>query len=413
MPRLRNPNDTCRQLMDLPFILRALGDVPERPAAVVDLDAVDANVDEVLRRLGDSGRSLRVATKSVRHVGVLRRILDAGGTTFRGLMCYAADEAAWLAGQGFDDLFVAYPTLRPAALDRCAAAAASGATIALAVDCREHVEALGRAAGAHGTALGAVIDVDVSWRPGGGAHIGVRRSPVRDAGSALALAQVISATPGVRLDGVMGYEAHVAGIADRSPFTRASNAARRAMKRVAVPVAARLRGDVVGALRDAGFALRLVNGGGSGSVVSTAADPAVTEVTAGSAFLAPHLFDHYDQLTLRPAAFVALEVTRVSDAGYVTCGGGGYVASGPPGRDRLPLPVWPCGLGYVPAEGAGEVQTPFRVPAGTAVRPGDDVLVRHAKAGELAERFATFHLLRRGKVVASEPTYRGAGVAFG
>lgn len=399
--------------MELYPILRALGDVPERPAAVVDLDAVEANVAEVVRRLGDSGRSLRVATKSVRHVGLLRRIMDAGGAAFRGLMCYSAGEAAWLAGQGFDDLFVAYPTLRPAALDACASSAAGGATIALAVDCREHVEALGRAASAHGAVLGAVIDVDVSWRPGLGAHIGVRRSPVRDAATAVALAEVIGATPGVRLDGVMGYEAHIAGVADRSPFTRSSNAARRAMKRAAAPAAARIRGDVVQALQGAGYALRLVNGGGSGSLVSTAADPVVTEVTAGSAFLAPHLFDHYDRLSLRPAAFIALEVTRSSDEGYATCGGGGYVASGPPSLDRLPMPVWPPGLAYVAMEGAGEVQTPFKVPAGTTLRAGDDVLVRHAKAGELAERFAMFHLVRGGEVVAREPTYRGQGVAFG
>ena len=78
----------------------------------------------------------------------------------------------------------------------------------------------------------------------------------------------------------------------------------------------------------------------------------------------------------------------------------------------MPRPVMPAGLALLAWEGAGEVQTPLRVPVGIALEPGDPVVFRHAKAGELAERFATYHLVREGRVVESVPTYRGEGGCF-
>ena len=82
----------------------------------------------------------------------------------------------------------------------------------------------------------------------------------------------------------------------------------------------------------------LFNGGGTGSVAWSAEDPALTEVAAGSGFLDSHLFDGFRGLALEPAAFFALQVTRRPAPGLVTCQGGGFVASGAAGPDRLPLP---------------------------------------------------------------------------
>jgi D-serine deaminase-like pyridoxal phosphate-dependent protein len=141
-------------------------------------------------------------------------------------------------------------------------------------------------------------------------------------------------------------------------------------------------------------------------------EPWVTEVTAGSGFVCPHLFDYYEGNLLEPAAFFALEVCRIPEPGVVTCLGGGYIASGEPGWDRLPLPHRPEGLRYVSMEGAGEVQTPLRAPAGTGLAVGDPVIFRHAKAGELAERFSEYLLLDGDSIAARVPTYRGRGWCF-
>jgi D-serine deaminase-like pyridoxal phosphate-dependent protein len=63
-------------------------------------------------------------------------------------------------------------------------------------------------------------------------------------------------------------------------------------------------------------------------------------------------------------------------------------------------------------EGAGEVQTPLKGRAADALAIGDRVWMRHAKAGELAERVNTIHLVRGGELVDEVPTYRGEGHAF-
>jgi D-serine deaminase-like pyridoxal phosphate-dependent protein len=92
--------------------------------------------------------------------------------------------------------------------------------------------------------------------------------------------------------------------------------------------------------------------------------------------------------------------------------GGGYPASGPAGRDRLPRPVVPPGLRLDRQEGTGEVQTPLLGPAAAALRIGERVWMRHAKAGELCERFDVLHLVRGDRRVATVPTYRGEGRTF-
>nr|MBA2321982.1 amino acid deaminase/aldolase [Deltaproteobacteria bacterium] len=158
----------------------------------------------------------------------------------------------------------------------------------------------------------------------------------------------------------------------------------------------------------------VVNGGGTGSLRSTAADPTVTEITAGSGLYAPHLFDRYHDLPLRPAAMFALPVVRRSDPGFVTCLGGGWLASGPLGPDRVPVVHLPKGVASVGLEGWGEVQTPFRVgPGAPALQLGDPVIARHAKAGELLEHFAEVLLLRGDRLAGRALTSRGRKSRFG
>lgn len=377
------------------------------PAALVDLDAVEHNARLLLDRLARDV-TLRVATKSVRHTGLLRQLMELGGDRFRGLMCYSAREAAWLADQGWDDLLVAYPFARPDEAALLARLAAEGRTVRAMVDHPDQVALLDQAARAASTVVPVCLDVDVSWRPGPGIHLGVRRSPVRSVEDALRVAGSVG--PGTRLDAVMAYEAQVAGLHDSQPPWE--RPVIRVLKRRSRALAARRRREVVEALRRAGHPISLVNGGGTGSIASTSHDGSVTEVTAGSGFLCPHLFDGYVDLPLRPAAFFALPVVRSSDPGFVTCLGGGYVASGQAGADRLPVVHLPQGLRPVELEGWGEVQTPLRVTAGRAPDLGDPVICRHAKAGELAERFDRYLLFRDDQIVAREPTYRGEGQCF-
>jgi D-serine deaminase-like pyridoxal phosphate-dependent protein len=378
----------------------------EPPFAVVDLDAFDRNAADLLRRAG--GKPVRLASKSVRCRALIERALEAG---LRGILAFTLPEALWLASAGHEDVVVAYPTADRAALRDLAAGPCE--RVAVMADSSEHLDLAAAAVrDAGGGPIRVCLDVDAGWWPlGGRIHIGARRSPVRSPGQAAALAREVLARDELRLDGLMSYEAHIAGLGDRPPGRPLVGAAIRAMQRASARELAKRRAEVVEAV-SAVAPLRFVNGGGTGSVERTAAEPAVTEVAAGSGLYGPTLFDAYTSFSPRPAALFALAVVRRPDASTATALGGGYPASGAPGADRLPSPYLPAGLRLDRQEGAGEVQTPLRGPAAASLRVGDRVWMRHAKAGELCERFNELHLVSGEEVVATVPTYRGEGRAF-
>jgi D-serine deaminase-like pyridoxal phosphate-dependent protein len=209
----------------------------------------------------------------------------------------------------------------------------------------------------------------------------------------------------------MSYEAQIAGLGDAPPGRPVRGAIIRAIQARSAPELVERRGAAVAQVR-AHADLEFVNGGGTGSVAGTAADPAVTEVTAGSGLYGPTLFDGYRAWQPQPAAFFALSVVRKPTPRAATVLGGGWVASGEAHPSRLPMPWLPEGLRLIPSEGAGEVQTPLVGPAAAALSVGDRVWFRHAKAGELCEHVEALHLVTGDAVSETVPTYRGEGKAF-
>jgi D-serine deaminase-like pyridoxal phosphate-dependent protein len=381
------------------------------PAALVDLEAFERNVDRLFSTA--RGKRIRVATKSIRCPSLVKRIAERAGDRWSGLMTYAAAEMAWLAKQGYRDLLLAYPTVQPEDTALLAEANVGGAKAAVVIDSAEHLPPLAAAAARAGTTIPVVIDVDLSYRPlGGTIHLGVRRSPLRGVEEVVELAARAASTAHLAFHGVMGYEAQIAGVTDAGPFAAWQNPAKRAIKRLSRPRVAELRAAIARALAARGLAPALFNGGGTGSLSWSIEEEALTEVTVGSGFLDSQLFDYYRDLALDPAAWFALQVVRKPGPGLVTCHGGGYVASGQPGEDRLPRPALPEGLSLLPLEGAGEVQTPLQVDGEVEPALGDPVLFRHAKAGELAEHFNEYLLVRGEEVEERAPTYRGLGHCF-
>ena len=378
------------------------------PFAWLDLDALDENIRAIIGRA--ESKHIRVASKSVRSVAVLRRIL-AASPVFRGLMCFTAREAAWLAGQGFDDLLIGYPAWHADDLAIVAQATANGAHITLMVDSVAHVEQAEAVARRHQVRLPLCLEVDMTLAIPG-LHFGVWRSPLRDADLARPVLERIARSQDVFLDGIMGYEAQVAGVGDNYPGQMAKNALVRTLKGRSVRLDAERRAAVVALAESLYGPLRFVNGGGTGSMATTRQESAVTEITVGSGFYSPALFDNYHDFRYQPAAGYAIEIVRIPAPGVYTCLGGGYSASGGAGKDRLPSVYLPAGARLDPLEGAGEVQTPVHYRGPERLVPGDPILMRHAKAGELCECFTHLVCVQNGVVVDELTTYRGDGQCF-
>ena len=405
------PDETHRMLLD------AATKHLDPPAAVVDLEAFDHNADDLVRRA--AGRPIRVASKSVRCRFLLERVLRRDG--FTGVMAYSLAEARWLSRtwRGTDladlDILVAYPTTDHAELRLLADDPHARAHISVMVDSVAHLDLIEAALGVGHADIRVCLELDVSWRPLWGvdvAHVGTRRSPVFTASQAAALAKTVVRRPGFRLVGLMGYEGQIAGLGDSPAGKPLAGAVVRWMQRRSAQELAARRANAVAEVAQL-TELEFVNGGGTGSIETTGFDHSVTEVAAGSGLIGPTLFDNYRRFSPRPAVLFALPVVRKPKRGVATLFGGGYIASGAAGKDRLPTPYLPAGLKLLGVEGAGEVQTPVTGKAARDLHVGDRVWLRHTKAGELAERFTGYHVIEGGEVTRTEPTYRGEGQCFG
>jgi D-serine deaminase-like pyridoxal phosphate-dependent protein len=382
----------------------------EPPFAVVDIDAFAENADTLARRAG--GKSIRIASKSLRCRALLERLLADEKGAFNGVLALTVAEALWLADHRVRDIVVGYPSVDREALSAVMSRVSSGTPderITLMVDAIEHLELLDSLGGE----ANVCVEADAGlWLLGGRVRVGPRRSPLHTPAHLAAFAAEIKRRPALALVGMMAYEGQIAGVGDHPAGRPLRGLAIQAMQAASRRELRSRRKELVAAVEGVVGELSFVNAGGTGSLESSSSEPWVSELTAGSGLFGPALFDDYTRFRPRPAAFYTLPIVRRPGPGVVTALGGGYVASGPAGPDRLPRPWWPTGLKLDPQEGAGETQTPLRGAIANALRIGDRVWMRHAKAGELCERFQRLYLVSGDRIVDEVPTYRGEGQCF-
>ena len=188
------------------------------PLAFIDLENFDRNVKFVASTQKDTGKTIRVHTKSVRCVSAIKRIFKEGGERFKGLMTVSMEETNFLASKGFDDFIVAYPTVQPSDLKLLVKLKKKGKRISLMVDSIEHLKILSEAGEKGGTVLNACIEVDCAYRPlKTPIYLGVRRSPLRTVEDVISVVRESVKLRGVSINAIMGYEAHIAGPNDNIP----------------------------------------------------------------------------------------------------------------------------------------------------------------------------------------------------
>jgi D-serine deaminase-like pyridoxal phosphate-dependent protein len=396
------------------YKLRALLENKSYPIAFVDLDGLDKNFELFARAARENNKKIRIASKSIRVPYLLKYIFEKDRDLFSGIMCYRIKEAKFLYSQGFNDLLIAYPEVSPVDLDILADMTRVGCRVSLVVDSVEHLQLLDEAGRKNEVKLNIILELDGSLRLlDGKINLGVRRSSIRNTEDLKDRLWFIQRKKYLNLAGIMLYEAQVAGLADNGPWSSYQNPIKRKIKSISVPKVEEFRQQSLELIRQEGFNPEIINGGGTGSIFTSTKDSTLTEVTVGSGFLCSHLFSYYQGLDLTPAVFFAIQVVRQPDSDYITCQGGGFIASGSMGADRQPEVFLPLGIEATELEGFGEVQSPFKiVDKKTQISIGDPVILRHAKAGELAEHFNSYYLFRNNEIIGQESTYRGLGHNF-
>jgi len=377
------------------------------PYAVVDLDYLDKNIDDILKRAGNA--KIRIASKSIRSINILKYIFSKS-RQFQGIMSFTTAETLFLIENGFNDILIGYPSVNENEISLLADKINQGKDIILMVDRKEHLDIIEKVGTSKNCKIPICIDIDMSSKfPG--IHFGVMRSSINSTEKLKDLLDYLKKLNNIKLRGIMGYEAQVAGLGDNVTGGGLKNAAIKLLQKKSIVEFKKRRKDCVELIKKEGFEIDLVNGGGTGSIESTIQEDWVTEVTVGSGFFSPTLFDYYTAFKHKPSAFFAIPVVRAPEKGIVTCLGGGYLASGSADKLRLPQPYLPEGLKLTTNEGAGEVQTPL-ILGNNKLNIGDVVFFRHTKAGELCERFNELILIKDSKYYNTIKTYRGDNQCF-
>ena len=265
----------------------------DTPAIVIDLDVAEENIRRMQAFANENGISVRPHTKTNKSPYWAWKQLNAGAI---GICCAKVAEAEQMAAAGVPEILIPNQVVTPRKISRLMSVAATTKTI-VAVDSEANVANLSRAAVGAGVELGILIEVNV----------GMDRCGV-ESEDAPTLAQAIVKAPGLRFDGVMGYEGHTVAARD---FEERKTEALRAMKK--------LLGAADG-IRKAGIPVNIVSAAGSGTYNITGKLEGITEIQPGS-----YIFMDGDYLEVfndfEPAmTLMATVISRTGNRAILDCG---------------------------------------------------------------------------------------------
>jgi D-serine deaminase-like pyridoxal phosphate-dependent protein len=255
----------------------------DTPALVLDLDAFEFNAGRMADHFRERGVAWRPHAKAFKSPAIAHALRKAGAI---GVTVAKVSEAEVMAAGGVEDILIAHLVVGPSKAARLAALQRR-ADVKATVDHPSHVAPLARAARKAGVTIGVLVDVD----------LGMRRCGVASPEAAVELAGRVGDPPGLRLDGVMGYEGHTLMIPEPEA------------KRAAVTKAIGRLDEARHAVESAGLPCPIVSAGGTGSYQITAGLPGPTEIQAGGGVFACRYYTQVCKVTgHRPSLFVRATV---------------------------------------------------------------------------------------------------------
>jgi D-serine deaminase-like pyridoxal phosphate-dependent protein len=347
------------------------------PALIVDEAALDTNIAKMAGRVG--GRAaLRPHAKTHKSAWIARKQIAAGAA---GVCCAKLGESEALSAVGVRGILLTSPAADATGPKRLCDMAAIDPGFMCVVDHPGPVTALAEEAGRRGASVKVVIDVDV----------GLMRTGVSGTADALALADHIGRHPSLTLVGVQGYGGHWQHV--RGLETR----------RAAVCAGMAVLERVVGALRDAGYRIELITGGGTGTVETDLELGILNEIQPGSyVFMDAQYMDALGEDrdgAFQTSLWVSSQVVSMNAGAIVTLDAGlkAFATDGPaprPATDRFADSTY---VFYGDEHGA------LTRPAGGGVSLGERVELLTPHCDPTVDRYDAFHVVRGDRLVAIVP----------
>ncbi len=346
------------------------------PALVLDLAAAQRNIDRMATMLRPLPAGLRPHVKAHKSPDLALRQMAAGAL---GISAATIWEALVMADAGLTDIFLVNQIVDPDKIG-VAARLARRTTFRVAIDESDNAQAWSAAAIAAGATIGIMLEVDT----------GMHRAGITSLEAAVELAREVVDLPGLRFDGLTGYEGHCSLTPDRHK--------RRTQQQAAMTTFV----DVADAIVDAGVPVSILSAGGTATWAWTAAHPRIHEIQAGSYVL---MDGEYASMAPDFEHALTTQATVISRAGsrVVLDAGGKSIGEGMQARI--------VGSSLAPAR-FDEEHGIFDASGDSTFRVGDKVAVIPGYAPATVNLFDAYHVVEDDRVIDIWPIVpRGPGHA--
>ena len=274
-----------------------VGDL-ETPCLILDLDALDHNMDIMADYYRGRSAKLRPHSKNHKTPALAHRQMRRGGT-IGGVCAAKVSEAEVMVNGGVPSVFITSEIVDPAKIDRLCTLAQQTEML-VACDNPENAKALSQAATAKGVDLGVLVEMET----------GLRRCGIQDIGQGVELARVIDSLPSLTFRGIMSHQT-IPVMPEREDRVTEG-------RRLIQPVI-----DLKDAIVGAGIPVEIVSTGETWSYDVAGEISGVTEIQGGSYLVMETAYGymtefHHAGKVLTTVISTARPGTAVGDAGLKT-----------------------------------------------------------------------------------------------